>query len=362
MTNDADHPQPVLAAPWLVRLPALRTLLLLVVIVVAMTILTGGAFTAPDNLVDLTRQVSFEALIAFGMTFVVVTGGIDLSVGALVALTGVVAGLVLRATPGWSEPVAIGVALACAVAVGLAAGTLSGGVVTRFAAPPFIVTLAVMLVARGAASTLCAAQPVTDLPPALASLSHGFVAQGAFARLDHWLAGTTVDAESAGRWLPVPLLIMLIGFVVFHVLLTRTVFGRGAVAVGSNATAARLAGIPTHRTRILVYALTGGLCGLVGVLHDASGMTADPAAGQMWELSIIAAVVLGGTSLFGGRGTITGTLFGAFTIGALANGLTILGAAPYWRNVTLGAIILAAVIADAAQHRRDHRWGGNAPG
>ena len=286
------------------------------------------------NLINVARQISFEALIAFGMTLVIVTGGIDLSVGSLVALTGVVAGVVMRTTLGWSAPACIGAGLVTGIGMGAVFGTISGSVVTRFSIPPFIVTLAAMLIARGFGFIACKGQPVYELTPELIVLGRGFVLEGLL-----------------GKILPVPVLIMLLGFIGFHVLLARTVFGRGVIAVGSNEEAARLSGIAVKRTKLLVYVLTGALCGIVGVLHDAKLMAADPKVGEMWELNVIAAVVVGGTSLFGGRGSIPGTMIGALIIGVLNNSLNLLHVEHFWQKVVLGLVILLASLLDAGLRR-----------
>ncbi len=315
---------------WLVQL---RMPVVLVLLVIAVTILTGGAFARPENLVNVARQISFEALIAFGMTLVIVTGGIDLSVGSLVALTGVAAGLAMRAllpAAGGSAAVCIGVGLLAGLAAGAFSGCVSGAVITRFAIPPFIVTLAVMLAARGLAFILCSGQPVYELPSSLIYFGRGFVLEGVL-----------------GKSVPVPVLVMFVGFLVFHVLLSRTVFGRSVIAVGSNEEAARLAGIGVGRVKLAVYILTGALCGIVGVLQDAYLMAADPKVGNMWELNVIAAVVVGGTSLFGGRGTIVGTLIGALIIGVLNNSLNLLQLEHFWQLVVLGVVILLASLLDA---------------
>ncbi|HUU82080.1 MAG TPA: ABC transporter permease [Phycisphaerae bacterium] len=322
---------------WFVRL---RMPVVLVLLIITVTILTNGLFATPRNLVNVARQISFEALIAFGMTLVIVTGGIDLSVGSLVALTGVVAGVAMKATLGLPGPVCILLGLAAGIGVGAGSGLISGSVTTRFSIPPFIVTLAGMLIARGLAFIVCDGQPVpdTDLPAGLIVLGRGFVLEGLL-----------------GRVLPVPVLIMLLGFVSFHVLLARTVFGRGVIAVGSNEEAARLSGIAVRRTKLIVYVLTGALCGIVGVLHDAKLMAADPKVGEMWELNVIAAVVVGGTSLFGGRGTIAGTLIGALIIGVLNNSLNLLHVEHFWQKVVLGLVILLAALLDAGLRRLGRR-------
>ncbi|MCZ6698931.1 MAG: ABC transporter permease [Planctomycetota bacterium] len=318
---------------WIVRL---RMPVVLGALVIASAILTNGLFIQPDNLINVARQISFEALIAFGMTLIIVTGGIDLSVGSLVALTGVVAALAIQATPAdWSPAVRIAIGLCAGIGLGSGVGSLSGAIVTRFSVPPFITTLAFMLIARGMAFIACDGQPVYEnLPATLSFLGRGFVFESAL-----------------GRVLPVPVLIMLLGFVSFHVVLSRTVFGRGVIAVGSNQEAARLSGISVGRTKLLVYLLTGALCGIVGVLQVGKQMAGDPKVGEMLELSIIAAVVVGGTSLFGGRGSIAGTLVGALIIGVLNNSLNLLHVEHFWQKVVLGAIILGAAMLDVALSR-----------
>ncbi len=316
---------------WLV---AARMPVILLGLVVGSTILTEGRFAQLDNLINVLRQVSLEGLIAFGMTFIIVTGGIDLSVGSLVALTGVAAAWAMQATGAWPPVERIAVGFATGLATGAAVGAFSGAAIARFAIPPFIVTLAVMLIARGAAFILCEGQPVYDLPPELMWWGRGFV----------W-------DSVLGRLLPTPVLVMLLGFGMFLVLFSRTVFGRSVIAVGSNEEAAYLAGIAVRWTKLRVYLLTGCLCGLAGVLHDAKLMAGDPKVGELWELNIIAAVVVGGTSLFGGRGTIMGTLVGALIIGVLNNSLNLLHVEHFWQKIVLGGVILAASLLDSALRR-----------
>ncbi len=320
------------------RIVQFRMPVVLALLIVMVTVLTDGSFAKPANLVNVARQISFEALIAFGMTLVIVTGGIDLSVGSLVALTGVAAALVMRATLDTPPAVCISAGLMAGCGVGALFGTTSGIIVTRFSIPPFIVTLAAMLIARGFAFIVCNGQPVYELPKDLIYLGRGFVLESAI-----------------GRVLPVPVLLLLLGFAGFHILLSRTVMGRRVIAVGSNEEAARLAGIPVRRTKLLVYMITGGLCGIVGLLQDAKLMAGDPKVGEMWELNVIAAVVVGGTSLFGGRGTIAGTLIGALIIGVLNNSLNLLHVEHFWQKVVLGLVILLAALLDAALRRLGRR-------
>jgi len=320
---------------WVVQL---RMPVVLGLLIIVMTILTDGLFARPENLINVARQISFEALIAFGMTLIIVTGGIDLSVGSLVALTGVVAAVVMRSTLDWSPAMCIALGLCAGIGVGAGTGVISGSIVARFRIPPFIVTLAAMLIARGFAFIACQGETVYELPPILLTLGRGFVLEGVL-----------------GKLLPVPVLIMLIGFAFFHVLLTRTVFGRNVIAVGSNEEAARLAGIHVGVTRLTVYILTGALCGIVGVMQDGKLMAGDPKVSEMWELNVIAAVVVGGTSLFGGRGTIVGTLIGALIIGVLNNSLNLLNVQHFWQKVVLGLVILAAALLDAGLRKLGRR-------
>lgn len=311
---------------WLVagRMPVILLALFLL-----SSLLTENFLTAA-NLINVLRQVSFEGLIAFGMTFVIVTGGIDLSVGSLVALTGVAAASVMQAMPESAPAVRIATGLSCGIAVGAGTGAISGAIIARFTVPPFIVTLAAMLIARGFAFILCDGQPVYELPQEFMWWGRGFVFESVL-----------------GTLLPTPVLVMLCGYVILLFLFNKTVFGRSVIAVGSNEEAAHLAGIAVRTVKLSVYLLTGALCGLAGSLHDAKLMAGDPKVGEMWELNVIAAVVVGGTSLFGGRGTITGTLVGALIIGVLNNSLNLLQVEHFWQKVTLGVVILAASLLDA---------------
>jgi ribose transport system permease protein len=316
------------------RIAAARMPFILVGLIIAASIANDGKFANIDNLVNVMRQVSFEATIAFGMTLIIITGGIDLSVGSLIALTGVAAAIVMRETGDWPIALVLVLGLGGGLAAGGAVGAINGVVVARFAVPPFIVTLAAMLMARGGAFILCDGQPVYELPEQLRFFGRGFVAE-----------------PLVGRVLPVTVLVMLSAYGMLAFTLARTVFGRQVLAVGSNEDAARLAGIPVRRTKFMVYLITGLLCGLVGFLFDAKLMAGDPTVGQMWELNVIAAVVVGGTSLFGGRGSMTGTLVGALIIGVLNNSLNLLRVEHFWQLVVLGGVILGAALIDSLLRR-----------
>jgi ribose/xylose/arabinose/galactoside ABC-type transport system permease subunit len=320
---------------WLV---AGRMALILFALLLTSSVLTQGRFLQIENLVNVLRQVSLEGLIAFGMTFVIVTGGIDLSVGSLVALTGVAGALVMQTMSDATPSARIAAGFLCSIAVGAGCGAGAGAMIARFAIPPFIVTLALMLVARGGAFILCNGEPVYDVPEELMWWGRGFVLQGLL-----------------GRLLPTPVLFMLGGYVALLAVFSRTVFGRRVIAVGSNEQAAYLSGIPVRATKLSVYLLTGLLCGLAGALHDAKLMAGDPKVGEMWELNVIAAVVVGGTSLFGGRGSITGTLIGALIIGVLNNSLNLLQVEHFWQKVVLGLVILGASLVDAGLRRLEAR-------
>ncbi len=278
-------------------------------------------FLTTDNLLNVSLQVSISAIIAAGMTMVILTGGIDLSVGSLVALVGVLCTLALQATSSFFLAIAVG------LVVGMASGAVAGVFVTRFRITPFIVTLALMTVWRGLAFILTDARPVWDLPESFGILG-------------------------AGRMLgiPIPTIIMLIVFVAGHVMLTRTRFGRYVYAVGGNVEAARLAGIRTNRILFSVYLLCGGLTALSGVLLASRLNSGQPNAGVMYELDVIAAVVVGGTSLQGGRGTIIGTFIGSMLIGVLRNGLNLLDVGSYVQQVVVGVVILLAVLMDRSRH------------
>lgn len=329
---------PTVATPYRNWLAAARMPLILVGLVVAATLLTERRFIQVDNLINVARQISFEALIAFGMTLIIVTGGIDLSVGSVVALTSVIAAMTMEAVGHDAPVLAVIIGGLIGVSVGSGIGAVSGSIIARFSIPPFVVTLSAMLVARGIAFILCSGEPVYDLPSQLSFLGRGFVAE-----------------STIGRVLPFPVLVMLVGYVLGALLLSRSVIGRCVIAVGSNEEAARLAGIPIKRTKVFVYVVTGFLCGLAGVLHTGKLMAGDPKVGEMWELNVIAAVVVGGTSLLGGRGSMTGTLIGALIIGVMNNSLNLLQVEHFWQKVVLGGVILAAALIDSGLRRLDVR-------
>jgi len=274
--------------------------------------LATDAFFTQSNLSNVVRQNAFTAILAAGMTLVILTGGIDLSVGSVVGLAGVLSADVLLKTGSLPAGIAMG------LVVGLAVGTVNGLAVTKLRVPPFIVTLAMMLIARGAAYKYTNARTISGLPA-----SFGAISQGA-------LSAAVMAAVFALTWL----------------LLMRTPFGRHVYATGGNPEAAWLAGIRVNRVLLAVYALCGLCAGLAGVLVASRLNAGYPKAGEFYELDAVTAVVVGGTSLFGGRGSIWGTLAGAFFIGILNNGLNLFHVETYDQLMVKGVVLLAAASLD----------------
>jgi ribose transport system permease protein len=284
-------------------------------------------FLTPENLGDVARRVSVINIVAVGMTFVVITGGIDLSVGSITALSGVAGTWAL--THGL--PVSAGVLLG--VAVGALCGVINGQLVGVLRLPAFIATLGTMGAFRGLALYLTDGRTITEgVPRALGRLSD--------ARL---------LAVPAPVWLLVPLALLA------HVALVRTRFGRYTYAQGGNPQAAFLAGLPTRTIVASVYVISGACAGLAGMIDAARIQTGNPAAGQEYELRVIAAVVLGGAALTGGRGTIAGATIGALLMAVLENGCNLLGVSPFVQRIVIGLLIIAVVALDVLRERTRFR-------
>jgi ribose transport system permease protein len=278
-------------------------------------------FFTTDNILNITLQISIIAIMAVGMTFVILTAGIDLSVGAIVAFTGVITTSVLKIQA--PLPVAFILALGAGLVVGALSGAVAGIFITRFNITPFIVTLALMTIWRGAGYIYTDGRPVWGLPDEFSFLGSGRLLS-----------------------IPVPTLLMVLVYVVAYVVLVHTRFGRHVYAVGGNKEAARLAGISTNGVIMRVYIICGTLSAVSGILLASRVNSGQPNAGLSYELDVIAAVVIGGTSLFGGRGTIVGTFIGAMLIGVLRNGLNLMNVGSYVQSVVLGVVILLAVLLD----------------
>ena len=275
-------------------------------------------------------QVSIIGIIAVGVTQVIITSGIDLSSGSVAAMSAMVAASFAQASGGFlmyfdgiaDLPVIIPVAMG--IIVGCGAGWLNGAITAYTGVPPFIPTLGMLVAARGVAVLYNDGRPIIGLTDSYKFLGSGIV----------------------------PVIIFIGVALIFHILLTRTVYGRRTYAIGSNEEAARISGININAHKVLVYTIAGGLAGLAGVVMSARATMAQSGMGFMYELDAIAAAVIGGTSLFGGRGRISGTVIGVLILGVITSGFTFLRVDFYYQEIAKGFIILAAVIADQYRHKR----------
>ncbi|HEY4630711.1 MAG TPA: ABC transporter permease [Blastococcus sp.] len=324
-----------------------RALIALIIIVAIFGLLSDNFLTA-GNIVTIIKQVAFNAIVALGMLLVILNGGIDLSVGSIVGLTGAVIGNLFR---GVHVPLSeivmypkVWVIFVIGLGVGMLVGLVNGLLIARLNLAPFIVTLGMLYVARGLTQVLLNGQNITN------ELSG-----------QPYLENTGFFAVFASRplGLPISAWVMILVAIVFSLLLNRTPFGRWLYATGSNERAAQLSGVPVKRVQTRIYILSGLCAAIVGILQVANISSATADLGQFYELNAIAAVVIGGAALSGGRGTVRGTLIGAFVIGFLGNGLVIVGVSPFWQAVITGAVIILAVAVDQiqqmAQKRRNAR-------
>ncbi len=288
-------------------------------------------FLKRDNLLNIANQIAVIAIVAIGMTMIIITGGIDLSVGSLIALSAVVCAVLVRDIAGGQNASVIGMAF-CGVVAILACGCIggfSGWMITSFSIPPFIVTLAMMLVGSGLAYILAQGQSIAEVPESFVWLGRG--------------------ADLFG--IPNAVLLMLVLYAVAHIVMTRMRLGRYIYAVGGNREAARLSGVPVSRVTMIAYVTSGILAGLGGVITASQLKSGSPTYGNMYELYMIAAVVVGGTSLSGGEGRMLGTLIGAFTIAVIQNGMNLTNVESYTQKVVLGLVILGAVLLDRFRKR-----------
>lgn len=304
----------------------LGPVLALLVLVVAVSVM-NMSFLAPSNLLNLLRQVSINALIAFGMTFVILTGGIDLSVGSILALSGAISAYMIQA----------GVSPAISIAIGMLTGALFGlinGILVAYGkAAPFIATLATMTIFRGGTYVFTNGNPITGTK-INESFLFQFMGRG-------YLFG-----------IPFPIIIMLIAFGILYVVLHKTTFGRKTYALGGNEEAAYVAGVNTKKVTMIIYTLSGLMASVAGVILTSRLSSAQPDAGTSYEMDAIAAVVLGGTSLAGGKGRIFGTLIGALIIGTLNNGMNLLGISSFYQQIVKGIVIIVAVLLDHRESKK----------
>jgi ribose transport system permease protein len=289
-------------------------------------------FFQTSNLMSILLATAVNGVLAIASTFIIITGGIDLSVGTLMTFCAVIAGVFITK---WQLPLSLG--LAMAIVTGMACGLTSGTFVTKLKIPPFIATLGMMMVTKGLSLVISGTKPIyfTDTP-SFSSIS-----------MDS-LVGSVIPAVP----LPNAVLILFLLAILASIILNKTLLGRYTCALGSNEEAVRLSGVNTDRWKIAVYTLGGAICGLAGILIASRLNSAQPALGQGYELDAIAAVVIGGTSLSGGEGTILGTIIGAFIISTLTNGLRILSVPQEWQTVVTGIIIIVAVYLDILRRRQ----------
>ncbi|AUI66668.1 MULTISPECIES: ABC transporter permease [Glaesserella] len=311
------------------KMAALAGLILLVIFFSV----TNEFFFTSNNIMTVGLQTSTIALIGIGATCVILTGGIDLSTGSVVALSGVAAAMIVNA----GVPVPLGMVLG--ILVGGACGLVNGILVTQMKLPPFIATLGMMMVARGLALYVTNAAPVSGMPESFAALGNGAL----FKIVEEGPNGLP-KVVFAG--IPYPVIIMIFITVLFTFALTKLKVGRYIYAIGSNEEAARLSGIKTNVVKIYAYVASGLLSGLTGVILASRLVTAQPNGGVAYELDAIASAVVGGTSLMGGVGTIPGTLIGSFIIGVLRNGLNMNGVSSFVQMIVIGLVIIVAVSLD----------------
>jgi ribose transport system permease protein len=280
-------------------------------------------FLTVSNLLNVAQQTSINAIVAAGMTFVIISGGIDLSVGSIVALSGVALGSLLQA----DQPAIV--AVIGAVIVGVACGLLNGLLVSFGRLPPFIATLGMMSVARGSALVLTEGRPISGF-------SEGF----------RWVATGSIGP------IPAPVVVTLVVYALAHIAITRTTFGRYVYAIGGNEEATRLSGVAVRFHKTAIYAVSGLMSAIAAVVLTARLNSAQPIAGMMYELDAIAATVIGGTSLMGGEGSLFGTLVGALIMGVLRNGLNLLGVSSFLQQIVIGGVIVGAVLVDTLLKRQ----------
>lgn len=311
------------------KLPRLNsTNLTSAAVLIALAVLLSAispAFRDPQNLINILQQVTVNAILALGMTMVIFTGGIDLSVGSVVAFSGIVMGILvidLGVNP-W-------LAALLGIALGSVCGTINGLLISRFKLQPMIATLGMMSIARGAALTLAGGRTISGYPP-------GFT----------WLGNGTIP----GTTIPVQIVFMLLLYVIAYYFMRYRRFGRALYSVGGNEEATRLSGINVFKYKTLAYTVSGALAGIASVVLVAKLNSAQSIAGQDYELDAIASAVIGGASLLGGKGSIWGTLMGALIIGVIRNGLNLLNVSSYLQKLIIGFIILIAVLVDAFRNR-----------
>ena len=339
MTTNTPAPSPAANAPAAAAAAAdsqakqkLLAFASLIALIVIFSVLKPDAFFTTDNIIGILQSTTVIGVLAIASTFIIITSGIDLSVGVLMTFCAVMAGvfMVNLGLPMW-------IGVPGAVLVGALCGTVSGLAITKLRVPPFIATLGMMMLLKGASLIITQTRPIyfNDV--------EGF---------DAISLGSVLSELVPGLPIPNGVLIMFIVAVVSAVVLNKTALGRYTFALGSNEEAVRLSGVNVDRWKVIIYAFSGGICGIAGLLIASRLNSAQPALGQGYELDAIAAVVIGGTSLSGGVGTILGTIIGAFIMSVLINGLRIMSVAQEWQMVLTGLIIILAVYTDNLRRKK----------
>lgn len=307
------------------KFESLATLIALIAVMAVISVI-NSSFLTFNNISNLLLQVSTNGFIAFGMTFVILTGGIDLSVGSILALSGALtAGLIGAGVPAW-------IAIIFALVFGGILGAFNGILISYGKLAPFIVTLATMTIFRGATLVFTNGNPIVKKLGENDLFS--FLGQGYL--LD----------------IPFPAILMFIVFIMLYFLLHKTSFGKSVYAIGGNEKAAYVSGIKINKSKIIIYSISGVMAAISGLIVTSQLSSATPTAGASYEMDAIASVVLGGTSLSGGKGRIVGTLFGCLLIGVINNGLNIIGVSSFWQQVVKGVVILVAVLLDSVRTKK----------
>lgn len=299
-----------------------KSLIGLIVLCVVITIVSP-AFMTLSNITNIFTQVSTNAIIAIGMTFVILTGGIDLSVGSTVAISGALAASILKSTNN------IPLAILVAAITGIVIGLINGILISKGKLQAFIVTLATMTIFRGATLIFTNGTPISKLSETFVKIGNGKIG-----------------------FIPIPVIITIVILIISIYLLTQTRFGRYLYALGGNEDSAKLSGINTNKIKTLVYVISGFASSIAGIIITSRIGSASPNAGTSFELDAIAAVVIGGTSLSGGEGKITGTIIGALIIGVLNNGLNLMNVSPFYQSIVKGLVILIAVLLDKKSRKK----------
>ena len=319
-----------------------RAFLALALIIVVFSVLSPNFLTV-DNLLIMASHVAIFALLSMGQLLVILTGGIDLSVGSTLGFSAVIAGFLLRGVPldvfGVTLYPNVFVSVLIAVLLGGLIGVINGVLVARFKVAPFVATLGMLYVVRGVALLMTNGRTINDISG------------------DEGLGNTGIEWLGFNRVLgiPVGVLIMAVVALIIALVLARTTFGRWLYATGGNARAAELSGVPVKKVTVWVYVIAGLCSAIAGVILASTLTSASPTAGNTYELTAIAGVVIGGAALSGGRGTVRGTLLGAFVIGFLSDGLVLVGVSAYWQTVFVGAVIVIAVMLNSLEYGRPRR-------